>query len=186
MLGAVVLSPKTLDPIIEEMGAKYKIDPALIRGIIKQESNWDVNASRYEAHKGDTSWGLMQVMLATGKKVLNAPDLTPTQITQPRTNIEAGVKVLAENWNRWGNLPDAIAAYNAGSPRLGKDGKYVNKEYVSRVLSNYETYKKLGTTAGNIAINVQDVATSGGATVVYVLIGLGVVGAVVLSDNRSR
>lgn len=185
MLGAVILSPTTLDPIINEMGRKYNIEPALIRGIIKAESNWDVNASRFETHKEDSSWGLMQVMLATARKILNNPNLTTTHLINPRINIEAGVKVLAENWNRWGNLPDAIAAYNAGSPRLGKDGKYVNKDYVYKVLSNYETYKKLGTTAGNVAINVQEAVTSEEAIPLYALLGLGTI-ALIFASSRSE
>jgi soluble lytic murein transglycosylase-like protein len=183
MLGAVTLSPATLDPIITEIGNRYGIEPALIKGVIKTESNWDVNASRFEAHKEDASWGLMQVMLSTARKVLNNPNLTTTQLINPKTNIEAGTKILAENWNRWGNLSDAIAAYNAGSPRLGKDGKYVNKEYVNKVLSNYETYKKLGTTAGNIAINVEEAVTSKEAIPMYMLLGLGIIGLVLVSKD---
>ena len=185
MLGAVILSPTTLDPIINEMSRKYNIESALIRGIIKAESNWDVNASRYEAHKSDASWGLMQVMLATARKILNRPDLSTTQLINPRVNIEAGTKTLAENWTRWGNLSDAIAAYNAGSPRLGKDGKYVNKEYVSKVLKNYEAYKQLGTTAGDIAINVQEAATSQEAIPLYMLLGLGAVGLILASRSEA-
>lgn len=185
MLGAVILSPATLDPIIEEISKKYNIDSALIRGIIKKESDWDVNASRFEAHKTDASWGLMQVMLATARSVLNNPNLTTTQIIQPRVNIEAGTKLMAENWNRWGNLPDAIAAYNAGSPRLGKDGKYVNKSYVDKVLANYEMYKKLGTTAGNVAINVREAATSEEAVPLYVLFGLGTIALVLASRSET-
>lgn len=185
MLGAVILSPTTLDPIIEDMGRKYGIEPALIRGIIKQESNWDVNASRFEAHKNDASWGLMQVMLATAQGVLGNPNLTTTQLINPQVNIEAGTKLMADNLRRWGNLSDAIAAYNAGSPRLGKDGKYVNAEYVSKVLRNYNTYKALGTSAGDVAINVEEAATSEGAIPFYVLLGLGAVGLILVAKSEA-
>ena len=114
------------------MGKKYGVEPALIKAHIKQESNWDVNASRYEVNKGDASWGLMQLLLATARQVLNDPNLTTTQLIQPRTNIEAGTKFISQNLNRWGNMRDAIAAYNAGSPRIGKDGQYVNQDYVTK------------------------------------------------------
>lgn len=187
MLGAVVLSPATLDPIIDEMGRKYNIEPALIRGVIKQESNWDVNASRYEAHKSDASWGLMQLMLDTARKVLGIPNLTTTQLINPRVNIEAGTKLLAENWVRWGNLSDAVAAYNAGSPRLGVDGKYVNAKYVSNVMNNYETFKKLGTTAGNVAISVReavDVAESEPTIPLFMLLGVGTLALIYASSEK--
>ena len=173
MLGAVTLSPESLDPIITEMGRKYNVEPALIKAHIKQESNWDVNASRYEAHKKDASWGLMQLLLTTARGVLGDPNLTTTQLIQPRVNIEAGTKLIADNWRRWGNIRDAIAAYNAGSPRLDPTtGKYVNSKYVDNVTKYYNLYKQLGTTAGNVVI----AATEESAMPVYALMGVGLVG----------
>jgi len=191
MLGAVVLSPATLDPIILEMGQKYNIEPALIKAIIKTESNWDVNASRFEVHKTDSSWGLMQLMLATARGILKIPDLTTTQIINPRINIEAGTKLMAENLNRWGNMRDAIAAYNAGSPRLVKGtNKYVNAAYVDKVTKNYEIYKSLGTgvvaeaatTITDAAIDVMD----SGMTPIYIFAGLIAVGVVFMSKSKSE
>lgn len=180
MLGAVKLSPESLEPIIQEIGQKYGIEPAWIKAHIKQESNWDVNASRYEAHKGDASWGLMQLLLVTAQDVLGDKSLTTTRLIQPRVNIEAGTKFLSQLWRRYGNMRDAIAAYNAGSPRLDKKtGKYVNQDYVDNVTKNYNVYKTLGTTAGNVAI----AATEPSAIHVYVLLGLGVVGLMLVSQD---
>lgn len=184
MLGAVILSQDTLDPIIQEMGQKYGIEPAWIKAHIKAESNWDVNASRFEAHKGDASWGLMQLLLATAKQVLGNSNLTTTQLIQPRVNIEAGTKFLADNWRRWGNMRDAIAAYNAGSPRLGSDGKYVNQDYVDKVTKYYDMYKTIG-----IAVSKEDFIPSVDNPVtlsVYALIGIGAVAAVLGSSGRAE
>lgn len=171
MLGAVVLSMTTLDPIILETSAKYSLDPALIKAHIKAESNWDVNASRFEAHKTDASWGLMQLMLATAREILGKPDLTTTQLIQPRTNIEAGAKYLRKQLDRYGgNIKSAIAAYNAGSARFTKDGKYVNQPYVDKVLANLEMYKRLG-----FAVAKEDFVPTGDnvATYTYLVLGLG-------------
>lgn len=184
MLGAVVLSPETLEPIINEMSRKYNIEPAWIKAHIKAESNWDVNASRFEAHKGDASWGLMQLLLKTAQDVLGNPALNTTQLIQPRINIEAGTKFLSQLWGRFGNMRDAIAAYNAGSPRLTAQGKYVNQDYVDKVTKNYERYKTLGTTAGNIVINVEEAVTSPESIPVYLLLGLGAVGLVVVATKE--
>ena len=152
MLGMVILSQSTLEPIIQEMSQKYNIESSLIKAIIKTESNWDVNASRFEAHKGDASWGLMQLLLNTARNVLGNANLTTTQLIQPRNNIQAGTKLMAENWNRWGNLRDSIAAYNAGSPRLDSTGrKYVNQDYVDKVTNAYNQYKTLG-----VAVSTED------------------------------
>lgn len=189
MLGALVLSQATLDPIINEMSLKYNIEPALIKAIIKTESNWDVNASRYEAHKGDASWGLMQLLLATARTVLGNANLTTTQLIQPRVNIEAGTKLMADNWTRWGNLRDAVAAYNAGSPRLGKDGKYVNSLYVDKVWNNYKIYKTLGTgRAAEIATTISETVTDvvgTSMTPIYIFAGLIGVGIIFMSKSKS-
>lgn len=183
MLGAVVLSPETLEPIINEMGTKYNVEPALIKAHIKQESNWDVNASRYEAHKGDASWGLMQLLLSTAKEVLGNSNLTTTQLIQPRVNIEAGAKFIAQLQSRFGNMRDAIAAYNAGSPRIDpKTNKYINQEYVDKVTKNYEIYKSLGTgPAAEVAIAV----SSPDMLPVYLIAGAGLVGLVLLTKNEG-
>jgi soluble lytic murein transglycosylase-like protein len=175
MLGAVVLSPESLEPVITEIASKYTIEPALIKAVIKTESNWDVNASRFEAHKGDASWGLMQLMLATAKDVLKNPNLTTTQLIQPKVNIEAGTRLISQNLNRWGSLKNAVAAYNAGSPRL-KSGtsEYVNQHYVDKVMKNYNVYKTLGTTAGNVVIAATE------TSMIPVYAGLGLLGLVLV------
>lgn len=143
MLGAVMVSASSLDHVIDAMALKYKVPPALIQATIKVESNWNLNASRFEAHKTDASWGLMQVMLATAKETLGNPNLTITELINPTTNIEAGTKYLAQQLKRYnGNMMDAIAAYNAGSARK-KDGVYVNNDYVQKVYGNYIMYDTL-------------------------------------------
>lgn len=182
MLGAVKLSAEALDPIVNEMASKYGIEPAWVKAHIQAESNWDVNASRFEAHKKDASWGLMQLLLSTARDVLGNNQLTTTQLIQPRVNIEAGTKFLSQLWRRFGNMRDAIAAYNAGSPRIDpKTGKYVNQSYVDKVTKNYNLYKTLGTTAGNVAIKVTEVATETSMLPIY--LGLGLVGLVLVSQK---
>lgn len=183
MLGAVILSQSTLEPIIQEMSKKYNIETSLIKAIIKTESNWDVNASRFEAHKGDASWGLMQLLLSTAREVLGNPQLITTQLIQPRNNIEAGTKFLSQLWGRFGNMRDAIAAYNAGSPRLGKDGEYVNQDYVDKVMNAYNQYKTIG-----VAVSTQDfvpTVENPKPLMMYTLIGVGVLGMVLIS-RRSE
>ena len=187
MLGAVVLSPSTLEPIVNEMGRKYNIEPAWIKAHIKAESDWDVNASRFEAHKEDASWGLMQLLLVTARGVLGDSNLTTTQLINPRVNIEAGTKFLSQLWSRFGNMRDAIAAYNAGSPRINpKTNKYVNQEYVDKVTKNYNLYKTMGTgIITEAAINTAEVISNPNMLPVYLLIGLGAVGLIVMSKSSE-
>jgi len=168
MLGAVVVSSDTLTPLVEEIARRYGVDPNLVKGIIKQESNWDVNASRYEAHLNDSSWGLMQVLLSTAKATLGNNNLTISQLVSPETNITAGTKFIASQLARYGgNVRDAIAAYNAGSARKSQDGKYANQSYVDSVYRNYMMYKTIGT------VITPQIASLGIGT--FALLGLGIV-----------
>jgi soluble lytic murein transglycosylase len=186
MLGAVVLSPSTLEPIVNEMGRKYNIEPAWIKAHIKAESNWDVNASRFEAHKVDASWGLMQLLLVTARGVLGNKELTTTQLINPRVNIEAGTKFLSQLLDRFGNMRDAIAAYNAGSPRLNAQGKYVNQDYVDKVTKNYNLYKTMGTgVITEAAIDTAEVISNPDMLPVYIIVGLGAVGLIVISKSEG-
>lgn len=194
MLGAVVLSPQTLEPIINEMGAKYGVDPALIKAHIKTESNWDVNASRFEAHKGDASWGLMQLLLVTAREILGQPNLTTTQLINPRVNIEAGTKYLARQIARYkGIIPDAISAYNAGTaffqPKPNQH-LYRNQDYVDKVWKNYSIYKSLGSgviaeAATSISEAATDILGTDNMTPIYIFAGLVGLGVVVMSKPRS-
>lgn len=185
MLGAVVLSQATLDPIILAMSQKYNIEPAWIKAHIKVESNWDVNASRFEAHKGDASWGLMQLLLTTAKGVLENPDLTTTQLIQPAVNIEAGTKLLSQLWTRFGNMRDAIAAYNAGSPRLDNTGRaYVNQDYVDKVTNAYNQYKTIGMAISTDDF-IPDISNPTSLSIYTILVTGTLFAAVLMTTNKT-
>lgn len=164
MLGAVRVTSESLDSIVQAVAAKYNVDPDLVRGFIKKESNWDVNASRYEAHLNDSSWGLMQVLLKTAQWILANDNLTISQLISPNTNIEAGTKYIRYLLDKYkGNVRDAIAAYNAGSPRKDKNGKYVNQSYVDDVYRNYMMYRTIGAavTPGEASLSLGALAALG-------------------------
>jgi len=150
MLGAVTVSVESLSDLVDTIASQYRVDPNLVKAVIKHESNWDVNASRYEAHLNDSSWGLMQVLLKTAKWILGNDKLTIQDLIKPEVNITAGAKYLGSLLAKYGNAEDAIAAYNAGSPRRNKDGAYVNQAYVNSVNRNYTMYKVLGPTANAV------------------------------------
>lgn len=155
MLGAVKVGVDSLEPIIIQMSEKYGVPTALIKATIKQESNWNVSASRFEAHKTDASWGLMQVLLATAKETLGNSALSITQLLNPSVNIEVGTKYLAKQLARYkGNMMDAIAAYNAGTAKKDKNGIYTNNEYVQTVYGNYVMYKTLESISSPVSVSI--------------------------------
>lgn len=117
--------------IITRKSDKYRIEPSLIRAIIKVESNWD---SKAVSRKG--AMGLMQLMPSTAKdmKVKNPFD--------PEENIDGGTRYLRYLLNKFnGDITLAIAAYNAGPTKVmkfrGIPPIKETKQYVKKIFSIY-------------------------------------------------
>jgi hypothetical protein len=102
----------------------YGVDPALIKAVISQESNWVPTAYRAEPRVNDASYGLMQILLATAKAVTGNPALTSNDLFQPEINIDIGTRFLAQVLSTYGS-PNGISAYNAGRPISGNQSSYV-------------------------------------------------------------
>lgn len=77
------------------------------------------------------SWGLMQIMGAVARELLYDGDLT--KLCQEDVGLKYGIKKLRILLRKYTNTNDAIAAYNAGIPKLRADGKYMNQHYVDKV-----------------------------------------------------
>jgi hypothetical protein len=124
------------DQIITKMAEKYKIDSALIKAVIKAESNFD-----HQAISAVGAQGLMQLMPAT------ASQLQVEDAFHPEKNIEGGVRYLKYLLNNYrGNLALALAAYNAGERTIAKYNNNVppyreTRNYVKKVLSYYKSFK---------------------------------------------
>jgi len=163
MLGAVKVTTESLLPLMEKISFQYGVEPALMRAFITVESNWDINASRYEAHLNDTSWGLMQILLSTGKWILGDSSLTISKLIQPEVNLSAGTKYIRYLLDKYnGNVADSISAYNAGSPRKTSSGIYVNQAYVNKVYGYYVVYKTVGIFSSPVkTVGVGGIATLG-------------------------
>lgn len=96
-------TPQT-DRYIEEAAARHRVDPNLVRALIKVESNFNPRAV---SNKG--AMGLMQLMPATARQYAVSDPLDAAQ------NVDAGVrhlKGLLQNFR--GDVPLTLAAYNAG------------------------------------------------------------------------
>ncbi|GEM_PF-336831 len=113
---------------------KYRLDPALLRAVIKAESDFRPEAV---SHKGAV--GLMQLMPETAASLRVADPLDPIQ------NIRAGARQLRRLLNRYhGDLPLALAAYNAGMHRVkGRTLPRIpeTRAYVRKVLRYYHAFK---------------------------------------------
>jgi soluble lytic murein transglycosylase-like protein len=113
---------------------KYRLDPALLRAVIKTESGF-----RQHVVSRRGAVGLMQLTPAT------AATLRVNDVYDPIQNIRGGAKQLRHLLNLYqGELPLALAAYNAGVQRV-KGHKVPRiretRAYVRRVLQYYEVFR---------------------------------------------
>ena len=129
-------TPKNFDDLIREMSRAYDVEYALVKAVIKAESGFN---HRAVSPKG--AQGLMQLMPAT------AAQHQVADVFKPRDNIEGGVRHLKWLLDRYaGNVPFAVAAYNAGHARVEAVGGIPNipetREYLARVMRFRENYRR--------------------------------------------
>ena len=144
-----------LKKAIADAADHHGLPPDIVYGVCMQESGGNPLAARYEpAYRWlvhdtrlrpmdctrDTeevlqkiSWGLMQVMGAVLREQGYGGWLTNVS-GDIELQLDAGCKHLARAVRRWGSVEAGLAAYNAGSPRPGLNGGYVNQHYVDSVL----------------------------------------------------
>ncbi len=133
--------------------AGFKVDPALVNAIIRQESRFDPDATSASGARG-----LMQLMPATARSV---SDFDKPQMYDPAVNLELGQRYLQEllkSPHVDNNLLSLLIAYNAGPGNLNKWRKQWRKikdpllfiellpasetrAYVEHVLANFWIYR---------------------------------------------
>ncbi len=119
---------------IDYYAKQYRLDPALLRAVIKAESDFRQHAV---SRKGAV--GLMQLTPGAAKTL---------RVTNPYDsiqNIRGGAKQLRHLLNLYrGDLPLALAAYNAGVHRV-KDHRVPRiretRSYVRKVLRYYHAFR---------------------------------------------
>lgn len=122
--------------LIRASSDRHDVDEKLLLAVILAESN-----CRHEVKSRRGAIGMMQVMPATARW------LGVQNVYSPRNNIEAGAKYLSYLLERWnGNVPLALAAYNAGPQAVKKHGGVPpyreTRAYIKRVLHHYENLRQ--------------------------------------------
>jgi soluble lytic murein transglycosylase-like protein len=116
------------DNLIREAAEKYRLDPSLIRSVMRTESAFNPFAVSTAG-----AMGLMQLMPEI-QKAFGVDDPF-----DPRQNIMGGARLLRELLDQHhGNLVLTIASYNAGPTAIAKHGNKVppfreTQNYVKRV-----------------------------------------------------
>ena len=131
--GALTHASEEIDRLVEQAASRFRVDPELVRAIIRVESDYDPKAI---SRKG--AMGLMQLVPATAQRfgVENPFD--------PKQNLEGGVNYLKYLLDLFGgDLGLSLAAYNAGEHSVQRYGGIPafseTRNYVHKVTSLYQT-----------------------------------------------
>jgi soluble lytic murein transglycosylase len=134
------------------------LDPFLIAGLIRQESEFNP-----QALSPANAYGLTQVRPGTGRQFASRAGVaafTNRVLLQPAANLKIGVTILRSMLDKNnGNLEQTLAAYNAGPVRAAEwvtwntyrePAEFVEtipynetREYVQAVLRNADIYRRL-------------------------------------------
>lgn len=144
--------------LVRRNAGERALDPYLVLAVIREESAFAPQAvSRTGAR------GLMQLMQQTADLTAREhklPPVTSADLEAPERNIQLGVNHLADLFRDFGgNLTLTLAAYNAGKQAVQRwvqrfgfadEAEFVEdipytetRNYVKRVLGNYDRYQTL-------------------------------------------
>ncbi len=139
--GSVGGSTGAYDSLIDQAAARNGVDPAVLHGLIQQESGFDPNATSSAG-----ALGLTQLMPGT------AASLGVTEPLNPAQSIAGGARYLGQLLKQFGgNTANALAAYNAGPGAVQRYGGVPpypeTQQYVTKVLDNAAAYRQGGASA---------------------------------------
>lgn len=141
-------APVTIEMMIAETAMRYSSHPALARSginsvefrawfqaLIKQESNFSIGARSHKA-----AFGLTQIIPGTAQEL----GIYPAYYEDPRLQLDGGARYLLQQLNRFGTMPLALAAYNAGPGAVQNHGGIPpyreTQDYVQKVTGYYNRY----------------------------------------------
>jgi soluble lytic murein transglycosylase len=105
------------DALVEQ-STRNSLDPALVAGLIRQESSWNPHAVSVAQARG-----LMQLLPSVGASIATSrgyPFWNVALLFEPEVNLELGTTHLASSLRRDTPPERALAAYNAGASRLAR------------------------------------------------------------------
>ena len=128
---------------IDSAAQKYGIDPAVLKGLIKQESGFNANAGSPAGAQG-----LTQLMPGT------ASAMGVTDLHDPAQSIDGGAHYLKMQLDRFGgDYSKALAAYHAGPGAVQRYGGVPpyseTQNYVKNVLAFAQQYRQSDSTSNS-------------------------------------
>ncbi|HEX8098202.1 MAG TPA: lytic transglycosylase domain-containing protein, partial [Pyrinomonadaceae bacterium] len=144
-----------VDSLIVESANRNGVDPVLIYSLMHQESSFKARAVSYKGARG-----LMQLMPGTAAR------FGVSNIFDPRQNIEGGARYLRFLLDLFdGDVPLALAGYNAGEGAVIKYGRQIppyseTREYVRRITYRYSLMRDPATASRARTVPVPQVASA--------------------------
>jgi len=111
------ISPEVMavQPLLRDAAQRTGVDTELLKAVIAVESGY---VPRAESQRG--ALGLMQITPENGQRY--AGTRSREALLEPRTNILAGARMLADLLRRFGRIDAALAAWNAGEGKVRRAG----------------------------------------------------------------
>lgn len=141
LLFVILFCPQAVGFCFDAAGAKYHVDPLLIKAIATGESSLrpditHINRDKKNGRVLSTDYGLMQVnsshipaLIAQG--YIHSPqDL----LTHPCLNVQIGTWILAQHFQVCGISWNCLGSYNAG---FRKDRHETRESYANRIYAIY-------------------------------------------------
>lgn len=110
--------PLHYEATIRAEAARRSVDPALVAAVIERESDWVP-----DARSDQGAVGLMQLLPSTARFIAeqaDRPSPPPDRLERPEVSIAYGTWYLAYLDRRFGAVPAALVAYNAGEGNLDR------------------------------------------------------------------
>jgi soluble lytic murein transglycosylase len=101
---------------LQEYARAAGVDPALVAGVIRQESTWNPDAVSPAGARG-----LMQLLPSVGASIASSrgyPVWNPVLLFEPDVSLQLGTLHLASSLRGGEQTARALAAYNAGASRV--------------------------------------------------------------------
>lgn len=141
-------APVTIEQMIAETVIKFGNHPALAKAginvvefrcwfqaLVKQESNFSIGARSPKA-----AFGLTQIIPGTAQDL----GIYPAYYDDPRIQLDGGARYLLQQLDKFGSMPLALAAYNAGPGAVQKYGGIPpyreTQDYVVKISGYYDRY----------------------------------------------
>jgi soluble lytic murein transglycosylase-like protein len=132
-----------LAEVIYSESKKYQYDPMFVLAIILTESSF-----RRGQKSSVGARGLMQVVPFVGQDLATRSGIDwhgSRTLFDAETNIKLGTLHLFEQILKFGDVEQAIVAYNMGETRLRgliRHGKRIPRSYLTKVIDNYKMLKE--------------------------------------------